>query len=219
MWIISYLMIYIFSASKITFLYLFLFHGLTHIFFSFNVGHDALHNAISKKKAINNFWAYSYDLLGVNTYMWRFMHHQGHHNCLNISGEDMSLESSGILRLSDKTKKKKHHKYQHIYAPLIYGLYLIYYVFFKDFKYFLSKNNIHLKGKKHPPVEYFKLFLGKIIYLTYMLFLPIYILPFNSSFIVLAFLYNLFMIGIIMSFTFQATHVVESTTYPQNKSL
>ena len=216
-WSLSYVCIYVFSSNETLFFLLYTFHGLGHIFFSFNVGHDALHNAISKKNSVNKFWAYSYDLLGVNTYMWRFMHHQGHHHCLNVSGEDMSLESSGILRLSEKDSKKNYHKYQHLYAPIVYGLYLIYYVFVKDFKYFLSKENIHLKGVKHPIAEYLKLFLGKLMYLTYMLFLPMYLLPFSWVFIVLVFFSTLFMIGIVMSFTFQATHIVEATTYPKSK--
>lgn len=216
-WLLSYIAIFIFTSNEQEFLALYLFHGLGHIYFSFNVGHDALHNAISKKNKVNNFWAYSYDLLGVNTYMWRFMHHQGHHACLNVSGEDMSLESSGVLRLSDGERKKSIHKYQHIYAFLVYGLYLMYYVFIKDFKYFLSKNNPHLKGIKHPTSEYLKLFLGKAFYLFYMVILPMYLLPVKWYFVLFAFFITLFMIGVVMSFTFQATHIVDTTYYPKSK--
>ncbi len=216
-WLLSYLAIFLCSSNPLTFLILYLFHGLGHIYFSFNVGHDALHNAISKKKKVNKFWAYSYDLLGVNTYMWRFMHHQGHHACLNIQGEDMSLETAGVMRLSNKESRRKFHKYQHYYAFVIYGIYLIYYVFIKDFKYFLAKNNVHLKGVKHPVGEYIKLFLGKAFYLFYMLFLPIYLLPFEWHFIVLTFFVTLFMIGIVMSFTFQVTHIIDTTHYPEHR--
>ncbi len=217
-WFLSYLAIFFFSKDELSFFLLYLFHGLGHIFFSFNVGHDALHNAVSKRNKINRLWAYSYDLLGVNTYMWRYMHHQGHHACLNISGEDMSLETSGILRLSDKMERKNYHRYQHLYAPIVYGLYLIYYVFLKDFKYFFSRNNVHLKGIKHPTKEYIQLFLGKFIYLGYMFLLPLLYFSFHWVFIVFTFLFTLFMIGVIMSFTFQATHIVDHTDYPRSKN-
>lgn len=216
-WLLSYLAIFLLPLTKWEFFAVYIFHGIGHIYFSFNVGHDALHNAISKKRSINKFWAYSYDLLGVNTYMWRFMHHQGHHACLNIHGEDMSLETAGIFRLSSHEKRKGFHKYQHIYAFFIYGSYLFYYVFLKDYKYFFSKNNIYLKNVKHPKKEWIKLFLGKAIYLLYMLIIPIYFLPFSASFVFLAFCLTLFMIGIVMSFTFQTTHIVDTTTYPVSK--
>ena len=215
-WLLSYAAIYLFATTQWEFLALYLFHGIGHIYFSFNVGHDALHNSISKKRKVNKFWSYSYDLLGVNTYMWRFMHHQGHHACLNVHGEDMSLETAGFFRLSSKEKKKKFHEYQHLYAFFIYGLYLFYYVFVKDFKYFLSKSNKYVKDIKHPKNEWIKLFLGKAFYLAYMLIIPLCILPFKWYFIVFTFCLTLFMIGVVMSFTFQTTHVVEETDYPEN---
>jgi linoleoyl-CoA desaturase len=217
-WLLSYIAIFLFSTNQWEFLLLYLFHGLGHIYFSFNVGHDALHNAISKNKAVNKFWSYSYDLLGVNTYMWRFMHHRGHHACINIEGKDMSLETSGIFRLSNGEPRKKIHRYQHIYAFFVYGLYLFYYVFVKDFKYFFSKNNIHLKKVKHPKSEWAKLFAGKTFYLLYMLIIPLYVLPFHWSIVLLAFSLTLFMIGVVMSFTFQTTHIVDSTHYPANRN-
>jgi linoleoyl-CoA desaturase len=216
-WLLSYLVIVLLPLTKWEFFAVYLFHGMGHIFFSFNVGHDALHNAISKSKKINKFWSYSYDLLGVNTYMWRFMHHRGHHACLNIQGEDMSLETAGFFRLSSHEKRKKMHKYQHLYSFVIYGSYLFYYVFVKDYKYFFSKNNIHLKNKRHSRKEWVILFMGKFLYLSYMLFIPLYILPFSWSFIVFTFCVTLFMIGIIMSFTFQTTHIIDTTTYPKSK--
>jgi linoleoyl-CoA desaturase len=217
-WLLSYAAIYLYANSQWQFLVLYLFHGLGHIYFSFNVGHDALHNALSKNKLVNRFWAYSYDLLGVNTYMWRFMHHQGHHACLNVHGEDMSLETSGIFRLSKQEKKKSYHKYQHLYASFVYGSYLFYYVFFKDYKYFFSKTNIHLQNVKHPMSEWFKLFFFKAIYLLYMLIIPMYYFAFSWIFIFCTFCLTLFMIGLVMSFTFQATHIVDETSYPQSRN-
>lgn len=217
-WLFSYIAIIFLPLSKWGFFATYLFHGLGHIYFSFNVGHDALHNAISKNRKINKFWAYSYDLLGVNTYMWRFMHHQGHHACLNINGEDMSLETAGLFRLSSHQKRKNIHKYQHIYSFFIYGSYLFYYVFFKDYKYFFSKNNVHLKNIKHSFKEWAALFLGKSFYLMYMLIIPIYVLPFSWLFILFTFCVTLFMIGIVMSFTFQCTHIIDTTTYPVSKN-
>lgn len=216
-WLLPYLAIFLLPLNRWEFFVLYLFHGVGHIYFSFNVGHDALHNAISKSKTVNRFWAHSYDLLGVNTYMWRFMHHQGHHACLNIHGEDMSLETAGIFRLSSQEKRKSLHKFQHIYAFLVYGSYLFYYVFVKDYKYFFSKNNVHLKNIKHPKKEWIKLFLGKVFYLAYMLVIPACFLPFGFPFVFFTFCITLFMIGIVMSFTFQTAHIIDTTAYPVSK--
>jgi linoleoyl-CoA desaturase len=217
-WICSYIALFIFPLTEMQFICLYLFHGVGHIYFSFNVGHDALHNAVSRSKSVNRFWAYSYDLLGVNTYMWRIMHHRGHHACLNVQGEDMSLETAGIFRLSTGEKRKWYHKYQHIYSFFIYGSYLFYYVFVKDYKYFFSKTNRHVKDLNHPIGEYIKLFLGKAIYLLYMLIIPLYILPYSNELIIATFCITLFMIGLVMSFTFQTTHIVDSTHYPSSRT-
>lgn len=217
-WLLSYIAILLFSVNELAFFLLYLFHGCGHIVFSFNVGHDALHGAISKDNKINKLWSYSYDLLGVNTYMWRFMHHQGHHACLNVYGEDMSLETAGFFRLSSRQDPKFYHKYQHYYALIIYGLYLLYYVFYKDYKYFFSKNNIHLKNVKHPLKEWLLLFTGKGIYVFYMLVLPLLLLPISPWFVCFTFVFTLFMIGIIMSLTFQTTHIIDSTYYPAHKT-
>jgi linoleoyl-CoA desaturase len=216
-WLLSYFAMYLWASTPSEFILLYLFHGVGHIFFAFNVGHDALHNAISKNNAVNRFWAYSYDLIGVNTYMWRFMHHQGHHACLNVHGEDMSLETAGIMRLAHNEEWKKKHRYQHIYAFAIYGLFLLYYVFVKDYKYFFSKNNVHLKNVKHPTMEWVKLFAGKAFYLGYMLFIPIWLLPFDWYIVVLAYVLTSFMIGFVLSFTFQTTHIIDTTHYPDTK--
>ena len=217
-WLLSYLVIIFLPLDKWEFFTLYIFHGVGHIYFSFNVGHDALHNAISKNRLVNKFWAYSYDLLGVNTYMWRFMHHQGHHACLNIDGEDMSLETATLFRLSSHQKRKNIHKYQHLYAFLIYGSYLFYYVFLKDYKYFFSKSNLHLKNINHPLKEWVILFFGKFFYITYMLIIPVYILPYSWQFVLFTFCITLFIIGIVMSFTFQTTHIIDTTAYPQSKN-
>jgi len=216
-WMLTYIIIYVFASTEGEFFFLYMIHGMAHIYFSFNVGHDALHNAISKTRIVNNLWAYSYDLLGVNTYMWRFMHHRGHHACLNVYGEDMSLETANFLRLSNKQEKKWFHKYQHWYVLIIYGLYLFYYVFVKDYKYLFSKNNVYLKETRHQVKEWVKLLLGKFTYLFYMLILPILYFPFKWSFILGTFVIVLFFIGLVMSLTFQTTHIIDSTSYPQNK--
>jgi linoleoyl-CoA desaturase len=210
----SYFAMLFLSVNAWVFVGLYLFHGLSQIFFSYNVGHDALHYAVSEKRNVNRLWASTYDLLGVNTYMWRKMHHQGHHACLNVEGEDMSLVTAGFLRLSPEEPRRRFHRYQHIYAYLLYGLYVLYYVLFKDFKYFFSKNNIHLKGKKHSPREWARLLIGKATYLSYMILVPILVTPYHWGLVVGCFVLTLFYMGVVMSLTFQVSHIIDSTEYP-----
>lgn len=215
-WIGSYILMLTCSFNFSLFLLLYLFHAYSQIFFSFNVGHDALHEAISSSRKRNRLWAYTYDLLGVNTYMWRYMHHRGHHACLNIEGEDTSLATAGFFRLSTHGKWKPIHQYQHYYAFIVYGLYLPYYFFVKDYKYFFSKNHPHLKGVTHSFAEWVKLFLGKGIYFTYMVLIPVWYFDFGWLPILLAFFLALLMEGLVMAFTFQTTHVIDTTAYPKS---
>ncbi|HTF81445.1 MAG TPA: fatty acid desaturase [Cytophagales bacterium] len=216
-WVISYLLIFVMSTSPLEFIALYLLHGLSHVYLAFNVGHDAVHGSISTSKFINTCLSYSFDILGINSYMWKRTHHAGHHACLNVPQEDISLQTAGIIRLSNGEPIKKVHIFQHGYVFIIYALYLFYYVFVKDFECFLSNSKKHWKPTSPPMIEWIKLIVAKAFYLLYMLAIPIYLLPFETHVVIAAFCITLTIIGLIVSFTFQTTHIIDTTYYPKSR--
>lgn len=217
-WLLPYLFLIMLDLPFWAFFTLYFIQGMGQIFITFNVAHDANHGAISTNRKVNKLLAYAYDICGVNSYLWKILHHQGHHNCLNVHGEDTSIVARGFFRFAPDEPVRPIHRFQHRYAWLFYGLYTMDYVLYKDFKYFFFEPNMHTKNIKHPLKEYVILFAGKLFYIGYMIILPIWLLDFHWLLIIASFFATHFVMGLIMTLTFQTTHAIESTSYPTSKN-
>ena len=211
---------YIFMTQNLSFGLFFLFyilHTFGQVLVAFNIGHDANHNALSNNKFINKLGYFTYDLVGVNSYVWRLMHTKGHHPNINIPDLDQSIMGRKLFRFSPDQVRETHHKWQHIYVFFFYGLVTIDYVFFRDFVFLFHKNNPYFKDMKHPFKEYVFLIASKLFYITYTLIIPIVFLDFSWYLIILTFIIGHFIGGSLMAFIFQTTHTVEDTFYPKTK--
>ncbi|MBN2868715.1 MAG: fatty acid desaturase, partial [Flavobacteriaceae bacterium] len=87
-----------------------------------NVMHDGNHGAFSNKEWVNRLMGSSIYILAGNVYNWQVQHNVLHHTYTNIHGHDEDLEAGRILRFSEHTEWRKHHKFQHYYSILLYGL-------------------------------------------------------------------------------------------------
>ena len=103
----------------------------------FNVGHDAVHGAYSANPLVNKVMSFSFDLIGACSYTWKVRHNALHHINTNIIGADGDLESMPLLRLCLKPGRKPIHRFQHIYAPFLYGFVTVVWVFKKDYAHIL----------------------------------------------------------------------------------
>ena len=74
-WIASLVMLFTIPASPAVYFFLYVFHIFSQLYIMLNVGHDANHDAIFKNKTISKLFHYSFDITGINSYMWREMHH------------------------------------------------------------------------------------------------------------------------------------------------
>lgn len=216
-WAVTYACLYLFHLSFLQVLLIYLLHGLSHIFIVFNIAHDANHQAISHKRGINRLLSYTFDLCGVNSYMWRILHHKGHHFCPNIHGDDESIIAHGLIRLSPHADNKKMFRYQHIYAFFMYSLVSLDYVFFKDFEYFFFSSYKLAKKTKHRKSEYIILVAGKLIYYFYILALPVMLAGIPVWQVLTAFLLMHLMIGLSVTLVFQSAHVLETAVFPASK--
>ena len=151
------------------FVALYLLGGLAQTFLLLNIAHDSNHNAISSRSHVNKTLNYVFDLCGMSSYMWRILHHRGHHSCINLHGEDDALSGRGIFRFTPYEPRAPWHRFQHVYVLFVYAMFSLDYVFFRDFESFLFPSHDYLKRAKHSGREYAILFAGKAFYLTYML--------------------------------------------------
>jgi len=213
----SWLAIYIFRPGSWRFVLLYLAGGLAQTFLLLNIAHDSNHNAISTRPFVNKSLNYVFDLCGISSYMWRILHHRGHHSCVNLHGEDDALSGRGIFRFTPHEARAPLHRFQHLYALFVYALFSIDYVFFRDFQCFFFPTHDYLKRTRHPVREYAILFAGKAFYITYMLVLPVLVLGRSALLVGGAFLLVHVVVGLSVTLVFQTTHTIDSTYFPADR--
>lgn len=188
--------------------------GMFSAFVGFNVCHDAIHGSLSHNKKINKLFAFVFNLIGANPYVWNITHNVVHHTYTNIPGHDEDIEiAPGLIRIAEEDEVNAIQRYQHWYAFPLYSLASLSWVFRKDYVKFFQKK-IGARSSKHPKLEYFNLFFYKALY--YFLFIGLPLLTLNISWPQLAvgFLVLHIAQGLTMGLVFQLAHVVEGTSFP-----
>ncbi|HEV2399669.1 MAG TPA: acyl-CoA desaturase [Candidatus Sulfotelmatobacter sp.] len=214
----SWTALYVLKPDSWKFVSLYLLNAIAQTFLLLNIAHDSNHNAISSMRTVNKALNYVFDVCGISSYMWRILHHRGHHSCINLQGEDDALTGRGVLRFTPHEPRTSLQRFQHIYALLMYALFSLDYVFVRDFECFFFPSHDYLKQAKHPAREYVILFAGKAFYLTYMLVLPVVLLNKSFPLVALAFVLSHLMIGLSVALVFQTTHVIDSTYFPSHRN-
>jgi linoleoyl-CoA desaturase len=214
----SWIALYALNPGSWKFVALYLLGGLAQAFLMLNIAHDSNHNAISPVPSVNKILNYVFDVCGINSYMWRILHHRGHHSCINLHGEDDALTGRRIFRFTPHEPRAPWQRFQHIYALFFYALTSIDFVFLRDFECFFFPAHGYLKRTKHPAREYAILFAGKGFYFTYMLVLPVLLLGKSLLLVALAFVLTHIVVGLTVALVFQTTHTVDSTYFPSSRS-
>ena len=212
----SWIALYALKPDSWRFVGLYLLNAIAQTFLLLNIAHDSNHNAISSMRSVNKALNYVFDVCGISSYMWRILHHRGHHSCINLHGEDDALTGRQILRFTPHEPRARLQRFQHVYALFLYALFSLDYVFVRDFEAFFFPSHDYLKTK-HPLREYVILFAGKGFYLTYMLVLPVVLLGKSPLLVGLAFVLAHLIIGLSVALVFQTTHTVDSTYFPLSR--
>jgi linoleoyl-CoA desaturase len=128
-----------------------------------------------------------------------------------VEDYDSDLSITKLIRVIPNSRHLWYHRYQHIYAPLAYTTYSLFWVFIKDFVILFSTDEYNnRKGLKY----HLSFWSQKVFYITIILALPLlfsnqawYIVL--TGFILMHLIQSLFLL-----FTFFMTHHVEGTEYP-----
>ena len=214
----SWVALYTLHPAPWAFIALYVAGGLAQTFLLLNIAHDSNHNAISSRPAVNRTLNYVFDLCGISSYMWRILHHRGHHSCINLHGEDDAIAGRGLFRFTPHEPRLPLHRFQHIYAFFLYALFSLEYVFVRDFQSFFFPAHDYIKRTRHPVREYVILFAGKAFYLTYMLVLPMLVMKQSPWLVAGAFFLVHLIVGLSVVIVFQTTHVIEDTYFPLSRS-
>lgn len=176
----------------------------------FCVLHDAIHGSFSPNKKLNKLMGFSMNAIGGSAFTWTIQHNVLHHTYTNIYPVDEDVDDKPFLRLSPTGKHKSYHRFQHLYAPFIYALATLSWVFIKDFKQLAVYNKTGLTTRFgfKPQTEFWGMLLSKIAYLAVVLALPI-ILGATWWVVVLGFVLMHMIGGLYLTMVFQLAHVVE----------
>lgn len=174
---ILYILLYLISTKfyedKFAFFIIYGFMGITTVFIFLNMVHEAVHDTIFETRKFNRWLLYFFDLIGSNSYIWKKRHMRLHHGYQNVAGWDSDIEQASLFRIYPHDKKKKRHAIQHFLIFLFYPLYLVNWVFVRDFKDFFSKNQVIRKVVEIPAIEYVKLFGFKLFFIFYTVGVPV----------------------------------------------
>lgn len=181
-----------------------------------SVMHDANHGAYSNKKWVNQLLGYSLNVVGGNAFNWKVQHNVLHHTYTNIHDVDEDISPRGVLRMTPYGDWKVIHQFQHIYAWFLYGLMTFVWVFIKDFVRLIryQKDGLVKNQKADIREEWTILIVTKVVYLIYMVAIPLWVLPVNGWQWFAGFFLMHYIAGFILAVIFQPAHVIDGTEYP-----
>lgn len=211
-WALTYAGLFIATTPEI-FAIIYVVHGLTHAFIAVNIGHDANHGAISERPWVNHLLAFSMDLCGINSAIWRRLHHHAHHYCINIEGEDEALDGRGMLRFSPVAPWRPWHRLQSFYALPAYALSSLDYVLTKQVRTLLYRR--YIATWQFGTTQWLYLLISKAVYFGYMIVIPVWLMGQPLWVVIAAFVAAHAAIGVILVIVFETTHVVSGNAFPE----
>jgi linoleoyl-CoA desaturase len=215
LWGGSYTWLLFGALSPTAIIGVYLLHGFAQLFMTFNVGHDANHGAYARNPRVNQVLSFVFDLCGGSSYMWRLMHNASHHTFVNVRGADTTLLSGDLFRFSPHDPKRPHHRYQHLYAPFLYSLCTLDWVFAKDYRWLAHRSFGNQRVVRHEPRALLGLFAGKAFFYTYSLIVPLLLLDAPWYAVVAGFVLMHLYTGFTLALIFQPNHFNERAAFPE----
>ena len=179
-----------------------------------SIMHDANHGSYSRNKHVNKALGLLINLLGGLRINWQIQHNTLHHSYTNIEGYDQDIINP-LLRMSPDQKRKWFHKYQALYAPLLYGIMTLYWSTSKDYEQifkFDKMNLLHRYGL-NKWTGLLRVTLVRIFYFGAFLVLPLLMVATPWWVTLLGFVIMHVICGLLLALIFQTAHVIEETHF------
>lgn len=201
----SYVAIYLVPPSATNLLLCYTAFGFFSAATVFNLAHDAMHASISTNPRINQVCGYAWNMVGISSRLWKLNHNFSHHTFTNAPGVDHGVEQGPLLRLDPTNPWRKHHRYQHIYGPILMCFITLQKIFVKDFAG-LKDTQFGNKTAHHTRGQIIRIILLKVFFVFYLLVLPLIFVKASAGLIVFAFFcYNL-IVGAFVAATLITPH-------------
>jgi linoleoyl-CoA desaturase len=212
-----YLLLLFGGFAPLTMLGMAIVMGMFSAFIGFNVCHDALHGSYSSNGAVNTAVGSIFHLIGANTYNWKISHNVVHHTYTNIHDHDDDLVvAPGLVSVCPQDQPLAIQRYQHFYAFLLYGFASLSWIFVKDYQKFFQDSIGSYDTRKHPRIEYFKLFFFKVLYYGLVIVLPLLLIDQITWWqFIIGFVAMQMAKGFVLGLVFQLAHIVEDLEFPE----
>jgi linoleoyl-CoA desaturase len=147
--------------------------GIIAALIGFNIQHDGGHQAYGRRAWQNRLAAATLDLIGASSYLWQWKHAVFHHGFTNVPGQDTDIDVGRVLRLEPGQPLLAHHRWQHLYIWLLYGLMAPRWQLYDDFREVLT-GRIGPHSVPRPKGRELTIFIaGKVIFITLIFGIPL----------------------------------------------
>ena len=214
-YLIAYSSLYLFKENTAFLYLLYAFMGGWSVLLGLNIGHDAAHNAIFKKKQHNAMLLFVFELVGTNAYNWKNRHFGAHHIFPNVMDHDSDIQQTNFVKIFPKDHHRSFHAFQFLYMPFLYMFYILRWFVYRDFKDVHSKNIGAFNNSNYPRKEVFKMIFFKLFYLLYMVVLPVLLLDYHIGQTLLAFFLLTVSGSLVITMVLLSTHVGEDACFPE----
>lgn len=212
--VILYLSLYR-TQSPQSFIACYIVYGFVSLLFAFNFSHDFSHSTVFKSKRWNmRCFTFIYSLVGAHAEAWKQRHIHSHHFAPNVEHYDSDMKISGLIRVIPGSMYKWYHRFQHLYAPLAYTTYSLFWIFIKDFVILFSREDDTGYGTSKNFRYHVSFWLQKCFYMAMILLLPLFFSGQSWHTILIGFILMHMFQSLFLLFTFFMTHHVETTAYP-----
>ncbi len=178
----------------------------------FAIQHDANHGGYSENAVVNRVMAWSLDVVGGSSYVWKWKHNIFHHSHPNVVGLDADISLGPLGRLAPAQKLRAGHRFQQVYMWFLYGLLSFKWHFIDDYVD-LVKGTVDAQKMPRPKARgLIALLGGKAVFYAWAVITPCFFHPVWQ--VALAYFVTSFVLGLTLATAFQLAHCVEEADFP-----
>lgn len=189
--------------------------GLAIAGVGFNVMHDANHGTLSSRRWVNRTFAFAADLIGGSSWVWRHKHNVLHHTWPNVSGMDTDGDAGALLRLTPQQPRRPFHRFQHLYAWALYGLFALKWWLYDDLRELLAGRIGGHAFARPRGAALAGLLAGKALFLAWAFVLPALLHP--TLWLLPLWLLASASAGVVLAAVFQLAHCVGEVSHPRGR--
>jgi linoleoyl-CoA desaturase len=186
--------------------------GASAALMTLNVGHDAVHGALSRRRWVNTLFSWTFDVVGCSSRNWRVSHNGLHHSWTNVPGADADLDPGPLLAFHPGARRPWH-RLQHLYAPFLYALVVVNWVYRKDLEQITWRDPI--TGAAASLSARCELLCGKLLHIGLFVVAPLLLTDHGVGVALAGYAASLVGAGVTLAVIFQMAHCVEGVAYPE----